>query len=363
MGHTIKVLGLDIGGANTKSVAIKVEDETPKLIWNTSTYIPVWKVGRLQLASLLKSLRDQLSVSNHLDAIGATMTAELSDVYSTKREGVNHILSLLEETFKGSAVYVLTTDSRLVSLAEAREAPLKVASANWAATGWLACQLFKDCVAIDVGSTTTSIIPVSGGKVAAKGATDFEKLIYGELVYTGALRTNPAAIVNAVPFRGEMVRVSSELFTSTGDIHLVLGNIQPEDYTAETADGRGKSRSEAIARIARLVCADKEMLNESDILHIARYVEEKQILQIADGLGDVLKRTGLYRNAGLRVLVTGLGRNFLARKAAEKLGLTRIIDLGSLVGGEVAVVSTAFALALMTASMLVGGRLEWLRRF
>jgi probable H4MPT-linked C1 transfer pathway protein len=290
------------------------------------------------------------------------MTAELSDVYSAKREGVNHILNLVEDAFREANIYVLRADGELTSVIEARDNPIRVASANWAATGWLASQLFEECIVIDVGSTTTSIIPISQGKIAATGNTDLEKLICGELVYTGALRTNLATITDTVLLNGDRVRVSSELFASTGDVHLVLGNLRPEDYTVETPDGRGKSKEEALARIARLVCADTEMLGEDKILEIARYVEERQILQIAGGLEQVLKLRGLS-SADLTVVVTGLGRNFLARRAAERLGLTNIVDLGRLVGDDVAVVSTAFAVALLTASKFIGGRVEWLGRF
>jgi probable H4MPT-linked C1 transfer pathway protein len=102
-----------------------------------------------------------------------------------------------------------------------------------------------------------------------------EKLVNGELVYTGALRTNVAAIVNAVPVRGGMARVSSELFATSGDVHLVLGNIGEEDFSTDTADGRGKSRAEALARLARVVCADVEMLSEGEIVRIAEHVYRK----------------------------------------------------------------------------------------
>jgi len=358
---TITVLGLDVGGANTKAVAAEVEDSRLKRIWKDSTYLPLWRVGRERLASHLHELKSRVRSFGHLDAVGVTMTAELSDVYSTKREGMNHILNLVEDAFQGSALYVLRTDGKLASPTEAREDPLKVASANWAATGWLASQLFEEGVVIDVGSTTTSIIPLSGGKVAAKGATDLEKLGCGELVYTGALRTNVAAIVDAVPLRDGRVRASSEYFTSTGDIHLVLGNLRPEEYTVEAPDGKGHTRGEALARIARLVCADMEMLGEDEILGVARYVEERQILQIVRGLEQVLSERGLGSDA--QVAITGVGRNFLAKRAAERLGLTHILDLGAFVGDEVATVSTAYAVALLTASKLVGGSVEWAGRF
>ena len=102
---------------------------------------------------------------------------------------------------------------------------------------------------VDVGSTSASIIPIVNGQVAAKGKTDLDKLICGELVYTGSLRTNVAAIVHSVPVKGGIAGVASELFALSGDVHLVLGNITEKQYTCETADGRGKSLPEALARL------------------------------------------------------------------------------------------------------------------
>ncbi len=84
---------------------------------------------------------------------------------------------------------------------------------------------------VDVGSTSTSIIPIVNGQVAAHGKTDLDKLICGELVYTGSLRTNVAAIVQSIPIRNGVAGVASELFALSGDVHLVLGNITEKDYT------------------------------------------------------------------------------------------------------------------------------------
>ncbi len=39
------------------------------------------------------------------------MTAELSDAYATKREGVHQILSCVKEAFPNEPVYVLNTES------------------------------------------------------------------------------------------------------------------------------------------------------------------------------------------------------------------------------------------------------------
>jgi probable H4MPT-linked C1 transfer pathway protein len=236
--------------------------------------------------------------------------------------------------------------------------PLKVASANWAATGWVVAQLIKNAVVIDVGSTTTSIIPVINGKVTAQGKTDLDKLQNGELVYSGSLRTNVATIVNAIPVKGKSTRVCSELFAQSGDVHLILGNISKKDYTAETCDGRGKTKQESLARLARVVSADMDMLTEREISSMAEFVYEKQVEQIAEGLNQVCEKTKLPKG-NIDIVVTGLGRIFLAQKAAKKLGFNKITDMKDILDDDSAVVSPSVGIALMLASKLEGKRVIW----
>ena len=209
---------------------------------------------------------------------------------------------------------VLNTDAELQSIEASLDKPLSVAAANWAATGWLVAQKLKNAVVIDIGSTSTSIIPIVKGKVAALGKTDLDKLICGELVYTGSLRTNVATTVQSIPIKGGFAGVSSELFAQSGDVHTVLGHISAQDYTSETADGRGKTVPEAMARLSRVVCADTEMLTQQEIVDMATYVYGKQVEQVVAGLSKVYDRAKSLASGQVSVVVTGLGRDFLARE-------------------------------------------------
>ena len=356
----VNVLGLDIGGANTKAAFISTDNGFINEFKTAMEYFPVWKNPE-KLSAILSRLRRRVSGSMKLNCVAVTMTAELSDAYRTKREGVNHILTHAAQAFPATQILVLDVDATLKSIAEARAEPLKVAAANWAATGWMVSQLIQNCIIIDVGSTSTSIIPVVDGHVSAAGKTDLEKLMNGELVYTGSLRTNIAAIVNSIPLRNGAARVSSELFAQSADAHLVLGNLTEKEYTVETADGRGKTRAEALARLARVVCADTEMLTEQEIVQIATYIHSRQVKQIAEGLSQVYNRVKPRAKTKIKAVVTGLGKNFLAGKAAQLVGVKEIIDLNELLKSDVATVSPAVGVALMAASKLEGRTVQWTR--
>jgi probable H4MPT-linked C1 transfer pathway protein len=346
-----KVLGLDIGGANSKAAYVVTQKGGAiKEVKVAVEYFPVWKEPAKLSEALLK-LKKSLS-QEALDGVGVTMTAELSDAYQTKREGVNGILDCVQKTFTGLPIYVLNVDAKLEPPIRARDAPLSVAAANWAATGWLVSQYFENCVVVDIGSTSTSIIPVINGKVSAQSKTDLDKLLSGELVYTGSLRTNVAAIVQAVPVKGGVAGVSSELFALSGDVHLVLGHITEEQYISETADGRGKTRFEALARLARVVCADTEMLTEAEIVEIANYIYSKQVQQVTNGLSRVYTRAKQLASTKVPVLVAGLGKDFLARKAAEQVGADVIMDLAELLPKGVSLAVPSVGVALMAAKKL-----------
>ncbi len=130
---------------------------------------------------------------------------------------------------------------------------------------------------MDIGSTTTDIIPVLGG-IPAAGATDFERLARSELIYAGALRTNLAALLHTVEAKGFTVRTASELFAITADVYLILGRITPEDYSCDTPDGGGKDPESAARRIARLVCCDLSELDTDDIRSIAMQAYKRQLV-------------------------------------------------------------------------------------
>ena len=113
-----------------------------------------------------------------------------------------------------------------------------------------------------------------------------------------------------------------------------------------------------MARLARVVCADIDMLTDEEIVAMAKCVYDRQVEQIAGGLKQVYEQIKPFYQKIL-VVVTGLGRNFLAKKAAEKAGFKQIIDIQELVGAEAAIVSPSVGVALMVASRLEGKTIKW----
>jgi probable H4MPT-linked C1 transfer pathway protein len=244
------------------------------------------------------------------------MTAELSQTFRTKREGVQFVLQAFREAFREATTFVCTVDADFVSLGEACARPMLVAAANWVAAAQMVAGRHPNALLIDVGTTTTDIIPISQGRVVAVGRSDFERLASGELVYTGALRTPADAISQRISLRGAQVALSAEGFALVGDVHLWRGDLAEADYTVRAPDGRPVSREFVRERLLRLVCADREMLTDADVDEIADGVAAAQVDLIAASIRRVLIRVPLTS-----ALVTGRGA-FIAAAAARTCGLT-----------------------------------------
>jgi (4-(4-[2-(gamma-L-glutamylamino)ethyl]phenoxymethyl)furan-2-yl)methanamine synthase len=325
--RVIPVIGLDVGGANTKAAVVDDADRVQVV----SEPFEVWRAPEA-MAGVIAEVVGRLGVDGA--PVAMATTAELVDVFASKREGVLYVLDAAAEALGDRALRMITTDGELIGLEEARAVPLSCAAANWMATALLLARSLPDAILLDCGGTTTDVIPIVEGKVAARGRTDVERLLAGELVYTGALRTNIAAVLSRVPIGGTPCPVASELFAITADAHLLRGSLRPEQCTCTFPDDRGTTPAEVRARLARVVCADPDQLADGDLEAIAAAVEGAQVAAIADALARVSSRLP----DAVPVVAVGVGA-FLARAAAERCGLE--VDDGSSSpldgrGGEVA---------------------------
>jgi probable H4MPT-linked C1 transfer pathway protein len=338
-------IGWDIGGVNTKAArvagteALAARNEPFEIQRAPSTLAP-------RLVSIAAALGSERS-----DAHAITMTAELSQFFRTKRDGVAYVLDAVEHAFHGARTFVYTVDGRFLDLREARATPLLAAASNWAATAALVASLVPDAILIDVGTTTTDITPISDGHAVAIGRNDPERLLSGELLYLGAVRTPVEAIVHRVPLHDGLAGVSAESFALSGDVHVWRGELAPEGYTAPTPDSRPATRDFAGERLARIVCADRELLDDSDIDRIAAFVADTMIARIAASITRVRERHPHLATA----VIAGHGA-FLARAAARRAGLhIASDDLISAGAPRAAGAETAYAVGRLLEHWLRSG--------
>jgi len=306
----VGVIGWDIGGVHVKAARVVAGRVARSALRAFSI-----EHDLDALPFMLRALADDLGAKPD-DRHAITMTAELSQRFRTKGEGVDAILAAHESAFPDAGTAVLDTAGTFVTPAEARYAPLDAAASNWLATALVVGRRHPDCLLVDMGSTTTDVIPIVHGEVPAVGRTDPDRLASGELVYTGAIRTPVEAVVTDVPWKDGTASVSAEHFATTGDVHVWLGALDPAAIAVPTADGRPATRPWAGERLARVVCADPTMVDEAGLTRIAEHVGAAQRRQLARAAAKVAARHPAIRTA----VVTGVG-DAIAAAALREAGL------------------------------------------
>lgn len=335
------VIALDIGGANLKAAH---SDGLCR-----SRAFPIWQRPD-QLANELTSL-----VGDWLPcrAVAVTMTAELADCYATKAEGVGRILDAVQWIAGDSQIGVWQTVGEFVTTQVAREFPLLTAAANWHALATFAGRLVPDgqALLLDMGTTTTDIIPLAGGLPVPSGRTDAERLISGELVYSGCRRTPLCAVAYSVPLGDTYTQVAAELFATTADVYLLLGEIAEEPDNCDTANGQPATIDAAHDRLARLLCRDRTELSLEQAREVASFLADVQRQRISGAIDRVL---ALQAERPGTVIVSGSG-SFLANRildAHAKLNDTPRTNLSQMFGPEVSDAACAFALVRLAAEVL-----------
>ena len=277
-----------------------------------------------------------------------TMTGELSDVFPTRAEGVAYLVAMIADA-TGASTRFYNLQSGLVDAENAVEHWPEIASANWHASATLTASLCSDGLLVDVGTTTTDLIPLKNSKAAAKGLTDGDRLTEGELIYGGIVRTPVMAFTQQAPFKGRMQRMAAERFATMADVYRLTGALPDDADPYPTADRRGKSLEESAARLARMLGRDAEEADPIAWQALAHYVARRQLDQIEADARELFQREDLASDAP--VIGAGCGR-FLAEQLAKRLDrpyrdFAEIIDCAPEARDMTAACAPAAAMALL----------------
>jgi probable H4MPT-linked C1 transfer pathway protein len=297
-----------------------------------------------QLADVLAEL---LSGFGDVDGLAVTMTGELADCFDSKAEGVDHILGAAEQVAAGRPVRVWQTVGEFVTPAVAREFPRLTAAANWHALATWIGRAAPDgnSLLIDVGSTTTDIIPLEGGVPLPQGRTDVERLVSGELVYSGVRRTPLSAVAHAVPFRGRYCPLASENFACALDVYLWLGELPENADETGTADGKPATRQAALVRLARMLCCDLTEFGPEDADALSNFLADVQRQRMTGSVDRVVKR---MEGGGCRLVVVSGAGEFLGRRVIaghRQLSKCPVMSLAESMGPAHSEAACACALA------------------
>ena len=341
-----RVIGWDLGGANIKLASI----EDGRIASVAQIPCPIIPERRKFDAAVEAALPLIAPPASH----AVTMTGELSDVFGDRAQGVAYLVDLMVRTAGAQPLSIYAGGAGFLAPHDAKRLMLDVASANWHATASLVARHHADGLLVDVGTTTTDLIPIKAGKVAARGATDAERLTEGELLYTGVVRTPVMAAAHSAPFRGRVQRIAAECFATTADVWRLAGDLPDDADPYPAADQRGKTKEESAARLARMLGRDASDAELAEWIALARYFAECQLAEIEHTARSLAERDALPPSA--LVIGTGCGR-FIARRLADRLARP-YFDFGDLIDAAPETREMAARCAPAVAVALLAGKGE-----
>lgn len=301
------IIGWDIGGVHLK--AVRVQDGR---ITRAVQYASPLRAGTEPLLAAFAHARAEIG---RADRNVVTMTGELADTFASREDGVERLSTLAARELDNMSIYAGPLG--FVGPDEARRHWAQIASANWHASAALVAKQRNAALFIDLGSTTTDIVPIAGGKVVARGCTDAQRLAAGELVYTGLVRGFVMATAKRAPLRGLWTPLVNENFATMADVHRILGTLPAGVDLMATADGREKSIAASRARLARMVGSDEADADDATWTVLARWFAEAQIRSIYNSA--MLVMSGCAAISAEPIVAAGIGLSIIA-EVARRLG-------------------------------------------
>jgi probable H4MPT-linked C1 transfer pathway protein len=303
-----RIIGWDLGGAHLKAALAEGGALTRVL----QLPCPLWQgLDRLE-AALAASLSRLGAATRH----AVTMTGEMTDLFPNRAAGVLALVDAMEARLAGAPVRYYAGAAGWLDANNARSNPLAAASANWHASAAWAARCLGEGLLLDIGSTTTDVVPFRNGKVCARSTDDASRLVTGELVYTGVVRTPVMALAETVPFRGESVPLMAEHFATSADIHRLCGSLPESCDQQPAADGGAKTPEASARRLARMIGRDLEDAAMGEWRELADHFAARQTERIASACAEVAASQAIAASSPL--ICAGAGR-FLAPAIAARL--------------------------------------------
>ncbi len=340
------IIGWDVGGAHLKAARV----ENGIVTRAVQVPCPLW----LGLGELDRAFADAEKAIGRTPLNAITMTGELCDAFATREAGAAGLAAIMVRLLSPDRALFYAGRLGFVGDSEAADHAIEIASANWHVSAALTAARKGAALFIDMGSTTTDIIPIAEGQPASLGYTDAERLAHGELVYSGIARSFLMAGPKLVPFAGRWTPLMNEWFATMADVHRILGQLPEGADLMDAADGREKSKAASRARLARMIGHDSGEADDAAWEALARFFAETQLRDIMDAAALVLSRGVLY--SGAPVVGAGAGRGVI-RELATRIGRTFIafddlIEAVPEARSKACDCAPASALALLAAAQL-----------
>jgi uncharacterized hydantoinase/oxoprolinase family protein len=367
-----RVLGLDVGNAKIKLCFLESDGvlDEGSVRWR-STRLPYsydrqhdFEVG------VPEEIRKTAELFGfELDSIDAVVCCS-SHAYSYPllHESVSHLGSILVDSVGGSRTFLVAADGALTPAEDTQQMSADELSAhvltNYYGSAHLGSRLIRRGLSIDIGTTSTDVIPIVDGRVDPVGLanpSDYMRFRYQNyrLSWFGTAWTPLSMIAPEVVTPNGRYQVVARGHRS--DLIFALDDTADEELVREHAYFPPPDREKALGGLCEFVGLDRRLLPEHEILAVRDFLYEQLVDRVAGLMAAVARETFDESPGELDVAMFALGERLLARPALIRAGFDpgRITSMSFGRAHGLWSASSAFAMALLGMEYALGHRMEF----
>lgn len=367
----MKVLGLDVGNAKLKLCLIDSPGDLAqaRVVWDS---LPI-PYSENRSCDFEQGIPFNLALFSHLneldlDSLDLIVVCS-SQAYSFPvfHQGVTHLAHLLQELLTPVPVYFIRTDGVLTPtqdlLQSLPEDLYAYVLTNFFGSAYLGSKLIRNGLAIDIGTTTTDIIPIIEGQIDPVGLAHPQHYLKfrSERYRINWLGLTIIPLVSLA----ERVHIGSHSYQMVGRdyrtelVFSVLGQVQPDLISRHAYGHVFPEPEDAARRLAQIAGLDAFLHTHEEVIAIAQFFYERLLVKVTEAIQAVTSET--FANIeSLEVALFALGEEALAKPAVLRAGFQpqQLRHLKFRREDDLWSASSVFAMAVKGLEWLVGHDLE-----
>lgn len=283
-------------------------------------------------------------------------------------EGMKYTAGIIKMIFPRQKVYFIRVDGELIPINDIFELDDSEGSAfgctNYLGTSILATKNFTEGLAIDMGTISTSIIPIINGNidpVASYNPKGYMQHRYttGKHIWYGAMHTSLIHITN----NAKTLRSNYNLILrscSTNTLSTILGILDSNVANVHVNELSRISELEmSYMLLAETVGLDINSISHEELDEIAKDIYLQMIFKLAENIRNILANMNYKNFDGLRVLAAGLGQEAFIIPALLNSGFSRdqIITITEDKHSNLWTATSVYGLALLALENIIGEKI------
>ncbi|MFN8575332.1 MAG: hypothetical protein U0354_00605 [Candidatus Sericytochromatia bacterium] len=376
INKAIKTLGIDLSIGKVKLCLLIYDKETKKIGGGWSSLPVNFQYVSEKQYDYLEGL--SIAIEAFLDHHNTRAEEIKSIIFCTGGgyymapsfgDGMRYTASIIKMIFPKQKVSFIRVDGELINIDDIFELDNSEASAfgctNYLGTSLLAMKNFSDGLAIDMGTISTSIIPIMNNKIDPIASYNpkgymLHRYTTGKHIWFGVMHTSLIHITNIARTRKSNYNLILRS-CSTNTLCNILGIVEANVVNIHVNESSKISELEMdYMKLAETIGLDIYSISQEELYEIAKDIYFQMVRKLSDNIRNILANMNYKDFNSLKVLAAGLGQEAFIIPSLMSCGFEReqIITITEDKHSNLWTATSVYGLALLALENLIDEKIN-----